>query len=381
MRPTRRPSSRPRASSSRTPTPSSTVGPSGTSSPASSAGPCWAPTTLPIPSAADRAIAATAPARDGLRTVMTFSSGGCERRPRGSPVHARRRGRRPARTCCPRRPLASLLDAPAHLATTVARHTRLRQGITSSTLGATEVSLPGVRHGVVCDVYRIGHGDGPCAGSLGVDRTSGGVMSCRGRVRAGAAVAIAALLAACGEPASDDSADATSAGIASVTFRLWDPAAADAYRESFDAFNAIHRDIHVDVEIVPEDSYAARAASDLADGVMADVFWTTSDAVAAHAHAGDLVELGEVLGEDRPAWEPSVTSLYTRDDALWAVPQVWDSTVLFYNTELVEQAGGEPAAPTWDPAVVHAPPPAPDDDGEAEAAGPAETGRAPWRAR
>ena len=203
-------------------------------------------------------------------------------------------------------------------------------------------------------------------------------MSCRGRVRAVVAVAVAALLAACGEPASDDSADATSAGIASVTFRLWDPAAADAYRESFDAFNAIHRDIHVDVEIVPEDSYAARAASDLADGVMADVFWTTSDAVAAHAHAGDLVELGEVLGEDRPAWEPSVTSLYTRDDALWAVPQVWDSTVLFYNTELVEQAGVDPAALTWDPAVVHDP--SPDNDGEAETDGPAAAAEAPEEA-
>ncbi len=186
-------------------------------------------------------------------------------------------------------------------------------------------------------------------------------MNRRARVRAGAALAIVAVLASCGEPASDDSEDAASAGIATVTFRLWDPAAADAYRESFDAFNAIHRDIHVDVEVVPEESYASRAATDLAEGTMADIFWTTSDAVAAHAHAGDLVELNEALGDDLGEWEPAVTELYTREGNLWAVPQVWDSTVLFYNTELVDRAGVDPTTLTWDPATVRERP-APEED-------------------
>ncbi|WP_413451630.1 extracellular solute-binding protein [Georgenia phoenicis] len=174
-------------------------------------------------------------------------------------------------------------------------------------------------------------------------------MDRRARARAGAALVIAAALAACGEPASDEAAVDPSAGMATVTFRLWDDAAADAYRESFDAFNAVHRDIHVEVEVVPEPGYADRTASDLADGTMADIFWTTSDAVAAHAHAGDIVELDEALGEDLEEWEPAVTELYTRDDGLWAVPQLWDSTVLFYNTALVERAGVDPEALVWDP--------------------------------
>lgn len=172
-----------------------------------------------------------------------------------------------------------------------------------------------------------------------------------------AAVALAALVAACGEPASDDSGGATSAGFSTVTFRLWDEAAAGAYRESFDAFNAINRDVHVDVEVVPQESYEDEAASDLADGTMADIFWMTSDAVAAHARAGDLVELDEVLGEDHEQWEPSVTDLFARDGGLWAVPQLWDSTVLFFNTELVDRAGVDPTTLTWDPAVVGEDPP------------------------
>lgn len=177
-------------------------------------------------------------------------------------------------------------------------------------------------------------------------------MDRRARARAGAALATAAVLAACGEPASDDAVTDATAGMSTVTFRLWDDAAAAAYRESFDAFNAVHRDIHVEVEVVPEAGYTDRTASDLADGTMADVFWTTSDSVAALAHTGDVLELGETLGEDAGDWEPAVTELYTRDDGLWAVPQLWDSTVLFYDTALVEEAGVDPAALTWHPDAV-----------------------------
>src|SRR5690625_1288899 len=131
-------------------------------------------------------------------------------------------------------------------------------------------------------------------------------MSRRARPCA-AAVAIALAVAACGEPASDDPADSSSAGQSAVTFRLWDEEAASAYQESFDAFNALRADIHVEVEVVPEESYAERATADLADGTMADVFWTTSDAVAGHAHAGELLDLDAIGEQDDVAWEPAVT--------------------------------------------------------------------------
>ncbi len=178
-------------------------------------------------------------------------------------------------------------------------------------------------------------------------------MSRRARTRAGTALALAAVVATgCGEPATDDSADVASAGLTTVTFRLWDETAADAYRESFDAFNAIHRDIFVEVEVVPAEGYDEQVAADLADGTMADVFWTTSDAVAAHAQGEDILRLNDVLGEDVGPWESSVTDLYTRDGELWAVPQVWEATVLYYNTALVGQAGVDPTTLTWDPAAV-----------------------------
>src|SRR5690606_8706382 len=69
-------------------------------------------------------------------------------------------------------------------------------------------------------------------------------------------------------------------------------------------------------------------------------------------HSGDLLRLGTTLGEDHEEWEPALIELYTRDGELWAVPQLWEAAVLFYNTDLAEQSGVDPTALTWDPAEV-----------------------------
>ena len=196
-------------------------------------------------------------------------------------------------------------------------------------------------------------------------------MSRRAHACAVVAAALALAVAGCGEPPSEDSPDVASAGLSTVTFRLWDEAAADAYRESFDAFNAIHPGLHVEVEVVPHESYAQAAEADLAAGTMADIFWTTSEGVAAEAASGSLLPLDDVLGEDEETWDPALAEPYEVDGELWAVPQLWDATVLFYNTALVERAGVDPTALTWDPAAgslvaTAAPAPEPEPDPESE---------------
>src|SRR5699024_6127740 len=139
------------------------------------------------------------------------------------------------------------------------------------------------------------------AGSL-AKTTTGGSMVRGARAGIVAVVAATAALAACGEPAGDDSADDPQAGMSSVRFRLWDEAAATAYQESFDAFNAMHRDIHVEVEVVAPASYAARATADFASGAMADVFWVSSDAIQDWLDLTDLVAPSSVVDQDEVEW-------------------------------------------------------------------------------
>lgn len=134
-----------------------------------------------------------------------------------------------------------------------------------------------------------------------------------------------------------------------VTFRLWDDVAAPAYQESFDAFNAQNPDIQVEVDLVPWGDYWERMPLDIQSGDMADIFWVNSSGYGRYADNGNLINITDALGDDHDAWVDSATELYERDGAQWGVPQIWDSIAVYYNAELVEEAGVDPAALKWSP--------------------------------
>lgn len=147
-----------------------------------------------------------------------------------------------------------------------------------------------------------------------------------------------------GADAGDGSGESTT-----VTFRLWDDAAAAAYEDSFEAFTAEHPDIEVDVEIVQWANYWERLPQDISSGTMADIFWTNTSNFGIYADNGDLIDLTAELGDDHDEWTESVVELYNRDGVQWGIPQLWDSIALFYNAELLDEAGIDPHDLQWDP--------------------------------
>ncbi|GAA4429230.1 sugar ABC transporter substrate-binding protein [Georgenia halophila] len=175
----------------------------------------------------------------------------------------------------------------------------------------------------------------------------------RRRVQGTTAAAAAALaLAACSPGATNSSAeddDALASGATTVTFRLWDEVAAPAYAESFDAFTAQNPDIQVEIETVPWADYWERLPLDISSGEMADIFWTNTSNFGRYADSGDLINISDAIGDDHDKWVESVTDLYERNGSLWGVPQLWDSIALYYNTQLVEDAGVDPTELTWQP--------------------------------
>ncbi|WP_276786712.1 ABC transporter substrate-binding protein [Trueperella bernardiae] len=146
------------------------------------------------------------------------------------------------------------------------------------------------------------------------------------------------------DPSSEQS---TSSESTTVTFRLWDDAAAPAYEESFKQFTAQHPDIKVEVEVVPWGDYWTQLPLDISSGEMADIFWVNSSNFALYADNGNLMNITEELGSDHEEWQQSVVDLYTRNDALWGIPQIWDSIALFYNKDLVDAAGVDVTKLTW----------------------------------
>lgn len=159
--------------------------------------------------------------------------------------------------------------------------------------------------------------------------------------------ASALVLTAC-SPGSSDDGDSGD-GTTTVTFRLWDENAAAAYEETFAAFEEQNSEIDVEIETVPWANYWDRLPQDIGSGTMADIFWTNTSNFGLYVDNGNLLNISEEIGEDHDEWTQSVADLYTRDGSLWGVPQLTDSIALFYNADLLAEAGIDPATLHWDP--------------------------------
>lgn len=138
------------------------------------------------------------------------------------------------------------------------------------------------------------------------------------------------------------------AGRTVVTVRLWDQQVAAAYRESFVEFSRTHPDIEVRTNLVAYASYFDTLRTDVAGGGADDIFWINNSSFAEYADNGRLMPIAP-----SPDWEPSVIGQFTRNGALWGVPQLTDAGIaLYYNAELLEAAGVDPAdlgTARWDP--------------------------------
>ncbi len=139
-----------------------------------------------------------------------------------------------------------------------------------------------------------------------------------------------------------------------VTVRLWDDQVAAAYRKSFAAFTRTHPDIEVHTNVVSYSNYFTTLRTDVAGGSADDVFWVSNAYLAGYSDSGRLMDVGKALGpKAASAWEPAVVQQFTRNQKLWAVPQLTDAGIaLYYNADLLAAAGVDVAglaALRWGP--------------------------------
>lgn len=133
-----------------------------------------------------------------------------------------------------------------------------------------------------------------------------------------------------------------------LRMRVWDDAAASAYENSLEAFTR-KTGIAVEVEVMVWDDYWKQLPLDVADEALPDVLWMNTANLAEAQASGQLLELGEIVGDQASQWEATATELYRIDDGLWGVPQVWDQSILLAHQDLVAGADGDASALTFDP--------------------------------
>lgn len=165
-----------------------------------------------------------------------------------------------------------------------------------------------------------------------------------------AAVGAVSTAAACSPAKNGASSSSGAAKKDTLTFRLWDDSAKAAYKKSFEEFTN-KTGIAVSIDVVPWKDYWTKLPLDIASGDGPDVFWMNSANYVQFQQSGNLVNISETVKENADKWQKAVVDLYTRDGALWGVPQLWDSIALFYNKSLTDKAGVDPTKLAFDPAA------------------------------
>ncbi len=140
-----------------------------------------------------------------------------------------------------------------------------------------------------------------------------------------------------------------------VTLRLWDPQVAEAYRESLAVFTA-RSGIPVDVVVVPWADYASQLRADLAAGTADDLFWVNATMSAALPD-GSVTPVPKAMAIAADGdWAQPVVDQYTRDERLWAVPQLSDPGIaMVVNLDLLALGGLDAGGVSdlgWDPAAA-----------------------------
>jgi multiple sugar transport system substrate-binding protein len=164
------------------------------------------------------------------------------------------------------------------------------------------------------------------------------------RVVAAVAAAVAALMTAgCTASGSDD-------GV--TTLQMWGRSDNEAFLPDLvDAFNRNHKDVQIDLALIPSAQVAQKFSAAASGGEGPDLVSLDIATVPQYADAGWLQDITDKAGDldYRDQLSPSHIELATLDDSLYALPFTADVSVLYYNKTLFERAGLDPETPptTW----------------------------------
>jgi ABC-type glycerol-3-phosphate transport system substrate-binding protein len=166
-------------------------------------------------------------------------------------------------------------------------------------------------------------------------------------------LALSMVAAGCSSPGDEP-------GKETVTFWQFDTAQAsiDAYTKAIAEFEKQNPDIKVDMQIVPWADQQQKITTAVATGSLPDVSMLGNNVVAQFAASGHLKPLDDYLAEWSEAEGTDVLAdmyegdknYYVIDGKLYGAPVADETRMLYYNTELFQEAGLDPAAPptTWE---------------------------------
>lgn len=140
-----------------------------------------------------------------------------------------------------------------------------------------------------------------------------------------------------------------------IRYILWDANQLPAYQQCAEAFQGTNPDIQVNIEQIGWDDYWTTITTGFVSGEAPDVFTNHLAKYPEFVTNGQLVDLQPLVerdGVDVENYIGELASLWMKDGARYGLPKDWDTVAVFYNKQMVEAAGIDPAVMqdwTWNP--------------------------------
>ena len=188
----------------------------------------------------------------------------------------------------------------------------------------------------------------------------------------GLIVVLSMILSACGAPATETAAqeateapaaeapaatEAPAAATEPVTIRyvMWDSNQQPVYQACADAFHAANPNITVSVEQQGWDDYWNGIGTGFVSGDAPDVITDHLAKFPEFAVNNQIMDLQPFIDRDKvdtSVYLPGLADLWVREGKRYGLPKDWDTIAVFYNKDMFEKAGIDPAIMkdwTWNP--------------------------------
>ena len=164
-----------------------------------------------------------------------------------------------------------------------------------------------------------------------------------------AVAAAAAVLAGCGGN------DASTTGDVTLRYTLWVDAQLPAYQKCADGFHAKHPKVTVKLSQTAWGQYWQNLTTQLVSGTAPDVFTDSVAYYPEYSKNGQILDIEPYVKRDRVdlgRYRAGLPELWVRDGKRFGLPKDWDTIALIVNTDLLAEAGVDPATLSnlsWNP--------------------------------
>jgi multiple sugar transport system substrate-binding protein len=157
------------------------------------------------------------------------------------------------------------------------------------------------------------------------------------------------VLAGCSD--SDTTSGNTKDEKVEITYGFWDKKQVPAIEEIIKLFNENNPNIKVKSELTPYGQYFQKLETAATGGALPDVMWMNGAHVEQYAEGKVILPLSDLAKQDNFSldnYPNSLIDLYTVDGKVYGIPKDFDTTGLWYNKKIFDEAGVSYPDETWD---------------------------------